>query len=76
MPAGSKMDLPLAKAKSISGGDNTSVIFKKERNPKLPNSNQERGVRETILQTPRSMKEEEEEEVLQAPEQRFPCSPW
>jgi len=32
-------------------------------------------VRETTLQTPRSVKREGEE-VLQMPEQRFPCSPW
>jgi len=37
----------------------------------------ERGVRrcETALQTARSVKKEGEG-VLQAPEQRFPCSPW
>jgi len=33
------------------------------------------GERETTLQTPRSLKKEGEE-VLQALEQRFPCSPW
>jgi len=32
-------------------------------------------VREMILQTPRSVKNEGEQ-VLQAPEQRFPCSLW
>jgi len=32
-------------------------------------------VRETAFHTPRSV-EEEEKEVLQAPEQRFPCSSW
>ena len=32
-------------------------------------------MRETTLQTPRSVKKEGEE-VLQAPEKRFPCSPW
>jgi len=32
-------------------------------------------VRETVLQTPRSVKKEGEE-VLQAPEQTLPCSLW
>ena len=32
-------------------------------------------MRETTLQTPRSVKKEGEE-VLQVPEQRFPCSLW
>jgi len=32
-------------------------------------------MRETTLQTSRSVKKEGEE-VLQGPEQRFPCSPW
>ena len=32
-------------------------------------------MRETLLQTPRSVKKDGKE-VLQVPEQRFPCSPW
>ena len=35
----------------------------------------EKNVRETMLQTLSSEKKEGEE-VLQVPEQRFPCSPW
>ena len=34
-----------------------------------------KSVRETTPQTPRSVRKEGEE-VLQALEQRFPCSPW
>ena len=78
MPAGSKSDPLLAKAKPISNGGSASGITDLRRGKKTPAVEQqpERGaVRITTLQTPRSVKKEGEE-VLQALEQRFPCSLW
>ena len=74
----SKSDQPLVKAKPISDGGSTSVITYLRSGKRLLKNLQQReewDVRETTLQTPRSVKKEGEE-VLQAPEQRFPCSPW
>jgi len=73
VPAGSKTDLLLVKAEPISDGGSASVITYLRRK-KYPAQGhflqQEGGVR--ILQMPRSVKKER----LQAPEQRFACSPW
>ena len=77
MSAGSKTDPLLAKAEPISDGGSASVIaYLRRREKNHPAQLQlERGVRETTLQTPRSGKKEGQE-VLQVPQQRFPCSPW
>ncbi|GAB0177996.1 AN1-type zinc finger protein 5-like [Grus japonensis] len=79
MPAGSKMDLLLAKAKPISNGGSTSGITELRRGETAVQQQlqPERGVEEvrgTTLQTPRSVKKEGRR-LLQAPEQRSPCSP-
>ncbi|KAK4827207.1 hypothetical protein QYF61_015235 [Mycteria americana] len=78
MPASSKMDPSLAKAKTISDSGNASGITYLRRGKNCwATARREEGqyVRETSLQTPRSVKKEGEE-VLQAPEQSFPCSQW
>jgi len=78
MPAGSKMDLPLAKAKPIINAGSASAItlLEAEKVVVQQQLQQERvRVCETTLQTSRSV-QKEGQEVLQAPEQRFPCSPW
>jgi len=79
VPAGSRMDLLLAKAKTISDSGRVSEITYLWKGKKTLHNNLqvERGVRqcETALQTPRSVKKEAEE-VLQVPEQRIPCSLW
>ncbi|KAK4818955.1 hypothetical protein QYF61_022342 [Mycteria americana] len=79
MPAGSKMDLPLAKAKPISNGGSASGMeyLGRGKNCCATAAGKEECeyVRGTTLQTPRSA-EKDGEEVLQVPEQRFPCSPW
>ena len=75
MPAGSKIDLTLAKAKPISDDGSTSVIAYLRRG-KTSVEHQPKEweyMRETTLQTPRSVNKEQEE-VFQAPEQRFPCN--
>jgi len=76
VPAGSKTDPPLAKAEPISDGGSASGITELRKGRKK--STAVRGqlkraddVRETTLQTPRSVKKE----VPQMLEQRvFPCS--
>ncbi|GAB0188848.1 AN1-type zinc finger protein 5-like [Grus japonensis] len=79
MPAGSKTDPPLAKAKPISHGGSASGIMylrRGEKNcarPTAAEREEQEYVRETTLQTPRSV-QKEGQEVLQVPEQRFPCS--
>jgi len=79
VPATSKMDPPLAKAKPVSDSDSTSVITylrrEKKHCSKLAVRREESSyVRETTLQTPRSVKKEGKE-VLEMPEQKvFPCS--
>ncbi|KAK4823897.1 hypothetical protein QYF61_007962 [Mycteria americana] len=81
MPAGSKTDLPLAKAEPISDGGSASVIMYLRRGGGGTVQHQQQSeeeseyVRETTLQTPKSVKKEGEE-VLQVQEQRLPCSPW
>jgi len=80
MLAASKMNLPLAKAEPTSDSGRTSGITYLRRGKSCCATQQlhpERGedVRETALQTPMSVKKEEEK-VLQMPEQRFPCRPW
>ena len=81
MPAGSKMDPPVAKAEpSSDGGGASGITYLRREKKLLCNSNcswreERKHVRETTLQTSRSVKKEWEE-MLQAPEQRFPCSPW
>jgi len=58
VPASSKTDLPLAKAKPISDGGSASGIadLRKGRKNSGVKGSEERGVRETTLQTPRSVK--------------------
>ena len=79
--AGSKTDLPLAKAKPISDGGNTSGIayLRKERKncgETAVKREEWDEVRETSLQTPRSVGRRGEE-VLKMLEQRvFPWSSW
>ncbi|KAJ7404237.1 hypothetical protein BTVI_73112 [Pitangus sulphuratus] len=72
MPAGSKTDLPLAKAEAISGRA-SGRTFKGGKNQHNSNFSQRREVREyvteTALQTPQSV-EKEGLEALQALEQR------
>ncbi|PKU49504.1 hypothetical protein llap_213 [Limosa lapponica baueri] len=79
MPAGSKTDPPLAKAEPISNSGSTSGIMhlRRGKNPRSNCSQREEReyVREATLQTPRSMKKEGED-MLQAQEQRLPCSLW
>ena len=78
MPASSKMDPLLAKAKPISNGGSASGITdlrRGKKNPAVEQQPERGGVRKTTLQTPRSVKKEGEE-VLQVLEQRFPCSLW
>jgi len=72
VPAGSKTDLLLAKAEPSSGG-RTSGITHLRKKKTCVILQPEQGVR--TLQTPRLGKKEGEE-VLQVPEQRFPCSLW
>jgi len=72
------MDPSLAKAKPISDGGSASVITYLRRGKNCEEMAVEREerdyMRETTLQTPRSVKKEGEE-VLEMPEQRvFPCS--
>ncbi|KAJ7398059.1 hypothetical protein BTVI_128895 [Pitangus sulphuratus] len=76
MPAGSKINLPLAKAKPISNsGSISGIIYSKAWKKKNVQLQPERGVkREAALLAPRPVKEREK--VLQASEQRFPCNPW
>jgi len=80
VPAGSKTDLPLAKAEPISNGGSASATthIRRGEGGELCNSycsrlQSSQHVRERTLQTPRSVKKEVEK-VLQALEQRFPCS--
>ncbi|KAK4805327.1 LOW QUALITY PROTEIN: hypothetical protein QYF61_018190 [Mycteria americana] len=77
VPAGSKTDPKLPKAEPISDIDGTSVITYLIKGKKhcaaAVRERSEKNGRETTLQTPRSVKKEGEK-VLQAPEQRFPCS--
>ncbi|KAK4812037.1 hypothetical protein QYF61_026175 [Mycteria americana] len=66
------------RAPPISDGGSASGITYLRRGQKKPRQLQPEEceyVRETTLQTPRSVKKEREE-VVQAPEQRFPCSLW
>jgi len=78
--AGSKPDPPLSKAEPISeaGGTSVEMYLRKGKTycVALVREGSEEKMKETALQMPRSVKKEREEEVLQAPEQRFPCSPW
>ena len=75
----SKTDPLLAKVEPTSGVGHTSVVtyLRKGKNccTAAVWEKSEKNVRETALRIPESMKKEGEG-VLQAPEQRFPCSPW
>jgi len=79
VPAGSKMDLMLAKTKEVSDSGSASVVTYLRRGRKncseTTAEREERDdVKENTLQTPRSVKKEGEE-VLKVPEHRdFPCS--
>jgi len=76
LSAGSKVDLLLAKAMPISNTGGTSAIayLRKGKKGCVAAVREEcENVRETTLQSPRSV-QKEGEEVLQAPEQS-PCSP-
>jgi len=75
MSASSKTDPPLAKADPISNTVGTSVVIYL-RNGKIHCTGAVRGLRICERQNPADtdVSEEGEEEVLQAPEQRFPCS--
>ncbi|KAK4826134.1 hypothetical protein QYF61_005286 [Mycteria americana] len=78
MPAGSKMDPPLATAKPIGDGRTASGITYLRREKKAAVQQQrERGVRicERNNSADTKVSEQGGVEVLQAPEQRFPCSP-
>jgi len=73
VPDGSKMDLPLAKAKPVTDSSRASVITYLRRAKTCCGRAVERGVRlceKITLQTPKSVKKEEDK-VLQTPEQRF-----
>jgi len=62
----------------LSHGGSASVITYLKRGKRCCTAavrEEREPVRETTLQTARSVKKEREE-VLQALEQRFPCSPW
>ncbi|KAJ7397313.1 hypothetical protein BTVI_136729 [Pitangus sulphuratus] len=78
MPASSKVDPLLAKAKPISDSGSTSGITDL-RNVKVAVQQQQHMEREYVkaiaLQTSRLVKKEEEE-VLQTPEQSLPCCLW
>ena len=73
------MDPMLAKAESVSDGGGIPVIIylRREKNCCTTAARREewKYVQETTLQIPRSAKKERKE-VLQAAEQRFPCSLW
>jgi len=75
VPVGSKMDPQLAKP--ISNGDSTSVItclrMRKNHCTTAARIDDREYVRETTLQTPRSVKKEGEK-ALQALKKGFPCS--
>ena len=74
---GSSMkEVPLAKAEPISDGGSTSMITYLRRGKSATAGRREwwEHVKETTLQTQRSVKKEGK--VFQAPEKRFPCSPW
>ena len=79
MPAGSKTDLLLTKAKPVSEGGSASGRKLLRRGKICCERAFERGewdyMRERALQTPGSVKKEGEE-VLQALDQRFSCSLW
>ena len=83
MSAGSKIDPLLAKAEPTSNGGSASQTTDLRMEKKTTNLLGERAarreerkyVRETTLQTTKSVKKEREE-VLQALEETFPCSPW
>jgi len=79
VPAGSKMDPPLAKAEPISDAGSASVItYLRRERKKLHNfTAAERRVRCERNSSADSKVSEEGggEEVLQALEQRLPCSP-
>jgi len=76
-----KMHPLWAKAKPISDGGSASVRTYRRRGantcttPAAVRREESECVRQTTLQAPRSVKEKGEE-VLQAVEQTFPCSPW
>lgn len=76
---GSKMEPPEVKAVPISntGEDSVKTDLRKGKTccAAALGERSKKNVRETALQTPRPVKEEEEE-VLQKLEQRFPGSPW
>jgi len=78
MSVTSKTDPPLAKAEPISKGGSASVIMYLKGGKKCCSTADRRDeweyVKEAALQMPRSVKEREE--VLQVPEQQFPCSLW
>ena len=78
VPPGSKTDLPLAKA--ISDGCSASGTMYLRKKKILHNGilQQEGGVRRCERNNSAATKANAEggEEVLQAPEQRFPCSLW
>ena len=79
IPAGSKTDPLLAKAEPFSDSGSSSLITYLTRGKNCCTTAAGReeweNVRETVVQTPRSVKKCGEE-VLQVPEQRIPCSPW
>ncbi|KAK4815122.1 hypothetical protein QYF61_017397 [Mycteria americana] len=76
--AGSKTDPPLAKAEPISDGGRAPGITPLRRGEKPAQLQPERGGRICERSSSADTKAGEEggEEVLQAPEQRFPCGPW
>ena len=80
MTVGSNTDPLLAKDEPISDGGSASVITylrRGNKNGKETEIEREEWeyVRERFLQTARSVKKEGED-VVQTPEQRFPCNPW
>jgi len=74
------MDPLLAKAEPISDAGSASMVTYLSKGKKNPHQlcssceRSEKNGKEIALETLRSM--EEEEEVLQLLEQRFPCNPW
>lgn len=78
MPEGSKTDLPLSNAEPIRDCENTSgITFEKGKEAtaqkQLQPEKGEKHERNNSADLAGSVKKEE---VLQTPQQRFPCSPW
>ena len=78
MPASSRMDPLLAKAEPISNSGSASGRTDLRGKPLCNKLQPEKGVRicERNNSADPQVSEEGGEEVLQAWEQRFPCSPW